>query len=216
MTNCDKCINDLSAFIDDETSPRQSETIKEHLEQCSRCQQRYEQLISVKSQLRSLRRLRTSPAFMTVLYAHLRRELRHRFSGLAWINRFRMPAFAAGGLLLILLGAFMGRMVFTPQQQISPTVLSRNSGALESFMENRTITTPTAAESDSSASPKRVIYYVNADGQLQQINERQIVTINYRLNDQRSLSRTETPRTAEHVSNVQGIMRHANIQTVKF
>ncbi|MDZ7724000.1 MAG: hypothetical protein U5R06_14615 [candidate division KSB1 bacterium] len=86
---------------------------------------------------------------------------------------------------------------------------------MQTLLSKRT-ETDVSADSNADGEPVRVIYFVNADGQLQQINERQVVTVNYRLSNEQSISRRSQPDSDLKSSGIRGMVRQANIQTVKF
>lgn len=220
MINCDKCRNNLSAFIDDESSELEAKRIREHLNHCSDCQRQYNELKSVKSSLSSLRKLKASPSFDIALQALLRREIYQHNAPTFSTFRFRIPAFAAAAVLMLLVGALIGRNILQSPVDYPNTPLARqnNENALQTFRSDAPVSASTDINPDSSGDrdPVRVIYFVNADGQLQQINERQVVTVNYRLPNQQSLSRRSQPVTEQTTSGIRGMVRQANIQTVKF
>ena len=218
MINCDKCRNNLSAFIDEETTEQESSSIKEHLQKCSKCQRQYNELNGMRSALSSLRKIKTTASFDIILRDRLRREFRKRNTRtLASISsRFRAPAFTAAAVVVLLTGMLIGRTMQNPNPAINPTLAQQSDeNTLQTFFNDRTVTAD--VRPDSSGSPVRVIYFVNADGQLQQINERQVVTVNYRLDNQRSLSRRSQIDSDQQAYGLRrGMVRQANIQTVKF
>ncbi|MDZ7723999.1 MAG: zf-HC2 domain-containing protein [candidate division KSB1 bacterium] len=123
MIKCDKCRSNLSAFIDDETSEQEAIRIKEHLDACPGCQEQVNALKSVRTSLKSLFKIQASPSFDIILRDRIRREMRKhssRFSP-ALFPRFRVPAFAAAAVAVLLIGMLIGGTL----QQTPPSQLAR-------------------------------------------------------------------------------------------
>ena len=215
MINCDKCRTNLSAFIDDETNEQEASRIKKHLDACPGCQEQFKALKSVRTSLSSLSKISASPSFDVILRDRIRREMHDRSSrfSAALFPRFRVPAFAAAAVAVLVIGMLIGgTLLQTPASQLTQ---QNQEDALQTLLSERTETNVNA-DSNTDGEPVRVIYFVNADGQLQQINERQVVTVNYRLSNGQSISRRSRPERDLESSDIRGMVRQANIQTVKF
>ncbi len=102
--------------------------IEAHFATCSRCKEAFEGIRNLKTYLRNLRTVRTSPDFDTVLHARIRME--RSLSRRGFLNRpYALPAYAAVGAVVIVAAFF----VFGPLQldqvarKTTPVVSARDT-----------------------------------------------------------------------------------------
>ena len=101
----------LSAFQDDELKPQERARVSDHLESCSACRERYEEMGKVWQDLENLKEIPPEPGF----YGQLSRKIKEINEprspvGFRWLFEFFSPSWATSALLVggLLLGTFLG------------------------------------------------------------------------------------------------------------
>lgn len=96
----------INDYVDGSLQGLQKKEVEKHLGGCSRCRRVCEDLKEVKARLKSLRKLKTSPDFVTVLRTRIsmERSLSRRGFG-NW--QIRIPVYLTAGVAVILVTAFL-------------------------------------------------------------------------------------------------------------
>ena len=128
---CSQVEKRLSAFQDGELDPQEEERVKRHLESCSACRDRYEEMEKIWQALGGLTEIVPGPGF----YGQVAKKINesNRISsptGFRWLFQGFSSAWApstlliAGILIGVFLGSLLGRSDLFPLQP-SQTVRSR-------------------------------------------------------------------------------------------
>ncbi|MEK7729236.1 MAG: zf-HC2 domain-containing protein [candidate division KSB1 bacterium] len=123
MNTCEIFSESLSDYVENDVHPEQRKSLDDHLAQCPSCHTTVTRLQNLRSRMRALPRIKTSPDFETLLRTRLmlERKRRHFFPFVSELKRMpRTAAYAlAGFMLLLIVGAI------TRSGQTSETLTQR-------------------------------------------------------------------------------------------
>jgi len=111
---CHQIQNRLSAFQDGELNDREQEKISEHLEKCSACRKRYEEMEKIWQALGDFQEIQPEPAFYRQVIKKINESNKPRFRvgfrDLRWLFQLFSPSWATAALLIggVLMGTFLG------------------------------------------------------------------------------------------------------------
>ena len=115
----------LSKYFDGELGEAETVTVAEHLEECPRCRESYEQLTALSAQLDNLPTAEPGPYFASRMKRTAKEEHRKPFP-----TRFLVPVATAARLISLLIGGYQGQSVYTA---LSDEVPEYENGSAEYF-----------------------------------------------------------------------------------
>jgi len=119
--NTEHVVDELSAYLDGEADA--PERIAVHLQNCPECAHTYEELKKLSEQIRTLRALDVSPAFLTRVVAAIGANAPRAQQG--W-PRFAVPLALAAALALIVIGGIFYVQSPPPVELPSPVAVKEN------------------------------------------------------------------------------------------
>jgi anti-sigma factor RsiW len=112
MNTCECFSESFSEYVENGVRPEQKKSLDAHLAQCPSCHAAVARLQNLRSHMRALPRIKTSPDFETLLRTRLMLE-RKRAYAIPFFSEFaRMPraaTYAFAGLMLVLTAALLIR-----------------------------------------------------------------------------------------------------------
>jgi anti-sigma factor RsiW len=123
---CSQVEKRLSAFQDGELDPQEEERVKGHLESCSACRDRYEEMEKVWQALGDSQEIIPDPGFYGQLVKKINESPKTSFlTGFRWLFHGFSSPWAASTLLIagIIAGAFLGN--FLGRSELFPFQPSR-------------------------------------------------------------------------------------------
>lgn len=130
MENCDKFKRQMSDFLDGIVRGAEKRECEEHIATCKECAALLARLKSIRAQMRSLPRMRTSADFDAMLRARIRLSGsagRRRYgTGHASYISWRIPAFAVGTIAIVIIGALAVGMLNNQKQQNFASIAEKN------------------------------------------------------------------------------------------
>jgi predicted anti-sigma-YlaC factor YlaD len=111
---CSQVKDRLSAFQDGELKLREQERVREHLQSCSGCRERYAEMENVWQALGDLKEISPEPEFYGQLVKKINEPHETRFpAGFHWLYQFFSSSWATCALLFIgiIAGTFLGNIV---------------------------------------------------------------------------------------------------------
>jgi predicted anti-sigma-YlaC factor YlaD len=139
---CPQVQKRLSAFQDGELDPQEEERVKGHLENCSACRDRYEEMEKVWQALGDSREIIPDPGFYGQLVKKINERYETRFPvGFQWLFQFFSSPWAAATLTIagILIGTFLGNFLVKndlyslPQYQVAHSQAAIEVFSLRAF-----------------------------------------------------------------------------------
>ena len=107
MTPCERFKDKIFDLIDQELEGSIRDQVLQHIRECPLCEQFYENLSSLKKELRQMKPVKAPDSFQVVLRERIRREMAHKSSpehlglpGLRWAAAFLVAAAAVVVLLV--------------------------------------------------------------------------------------------------------------------
>jgi len=157
MSSCYYVARQLTNYLDGDLTEAQKHNIEQHLQSCSTCREKYEQVKHLTRTLPQLPRYKTSPHFEMILRSRIRSEslndnLFSRFSRMSLL--IQVPAYASFAVTFLIIGFLLGQ-----------SIANRNSVHTNMAMDTPTIhiTQRTAAqevENGEQAPPTKMRNYV--------------------------------------------------------
>ncbi len=112
MNTCESFSESFSEYVENDVHPEQRKSLDAHLAQCPNCHAAVARLQNLRTHMRALPRMKTSPDFDTLLRASLMLE-RKRAHAIPFFSEFvRMPraaTYAFAGFVLLLAAAMLIR-----------------------------------------------------------------------------------------------------------
>ena len=108
MKNCDKFKRRMSEFLDGELRGTLKREFEEHIKKCRVCSNAVTRLQNIRSSLRQLSPIKTSPDFDAMLRARIRLTSSARwrnYGGRNVVMPWRIPAFALGTIVVVIVAA---------------------------------------------------------------------------------------------------------------
>ncbi len=103
----------LSAFVDQELTEAQMESMRKHLESCAACQRQVQELHSIRSQIRAAATVTLPDGFIYSVRSAIRRE---ESESVIWLGTERLARNVVVGLCILVLGMVVFESYITPQQ----------------------------------------------------------------------------------------------------
>lgn len=136
MAKCEKFTEKIFDYVDSLIPADKRKEVQGHLEECPECRSVFDDAQAARKQLHSLKRVKTSPDFDTVLRARIRMEKSlTRWGRLDW--PLRLPIYAVAGSLAVITAFFIlsdfennSRANFNNPQVISQPYTQASSNAL--------------------------------------------------------------------------------------
>ncbi len=113
MSSCYQVARQITKYLDGELEGTQKQYLEQHVEQCSACRSKLEQVKLITKRLPRLPRYKTSPQFEILLRSRIRSSYLNdgffaRLSQKSWF--VQVPAYASIAVLFVGIGFFLGQI----------------------------------------------------------------------------------------------------------
>ena len=116
MNKCKQVKHIISDYLENQLNPDQKELIENHLAECNHCAIALEGIKNLKNTLKTIRKIKTSPDFDTVLRTRIKIEsgIGRRLHKIVWTWPARIPIYGMSVALIVIAAVLVFEQIKKP------------------------------------------------------------------------------------------------------